>query len=82
MIYNFRSKDAESIWYGDASGPLPVTVQHLVRRKLRMLNSARGLDDLRAYEEIDGRHSLRIDNGARLVFRWQKRGAKDVELAP
>ena len=47
MILGFRSKEAEKIWHGEITKRLPPAIQIVARRKLRMLNSARRLDDLR-----------------------------------
>jgi plasmid maintenance system killer protein len=47
MILGFRSKEAEKIWHGEVTKRLPPAIQIVARRKLRMLNSARRLDDLR-----------------------------------
>ena len=47
MILGFRSNEAEKIWRGEVTRRLPPAIQIVARRKLRMLNSARRLDDLR-----------------------------------
>ena len=47
MILGFRSNEAEKIWHGEVTKRLPAAIQIVARRKLRMLNSARRLDDLR-----------------------------------
>ena len=47
MILGFRSKEAEKIWHGEVTKRLPPAIQVVARRKLRMLNNARRLDDLR-----------------------------------
>jgi proteic killer suppression protein len=47
MIRSFNGRDVESIWHGFASRRLPSDIQSVVRRKLRMLNAAAVLDDLR-----------------------------------
>ena len=47
MILSFRSKEAQKIWHGEPSRRLPMSIQEVARRKLRMLNNARRLDDLR-----------------------------------
>lgn len=40
MIRNFADKEAEKIWAGVISRRLPVAIQSVIRRKLRMLNNA------------------------------------------
>ena len=47
MIRNFADKEAEKIWGGTPSRRLPADIQSVTRRKLRMLNNAASLDDLR-----------------------------------
>ena len=47
MIRNFADKEAEKIWRGTPSRRLPADIQSAARRKLRMLNSAAVLEDLR-----------------------------------
>ena len=48
MIVSFRDAEAERIWNGVFSRRLPNQIQAVARRKLRMLNNARCLADLRA----------------------------------
>jgi proteic killer suppression protein len=47
MIIGFASKETEKIWKGNKSLKLPLEIQSIARRKLRMLNNARNLKDLR-----------------------------------
>ena len=58
-------------------------------RKLRMLNNAHGLSDLRSppgnrLEKLKGdraeQHSIRINDQWRICFRWQDGDAFDVEI--
>lgn len=89
MILSFRSKDAEAIWRGDLVRRLPVEMQLVARRKLRMLNNARRLEDLRIPPsnrlealrgDRKGQYSIRINNQWRLCFVWSDAGASDVEI--
>ena len=61
----------------------------MARRKLRMLNNAAALDDLRIppanrLEALKGKrkgeHSIRINDQWRVCFRWSGNGAHDVEI--
>ena len=61
----------------------------MARRKLRMLNNARTLNDLRVppanrLEALLGRrkgqHSIRINDQWRICFVWKDGGAHDVEI--
>ncbi|MBN1959928.1 MAG: type II toxin-antitoxin system RelE/ParE family toxin [Deltaproteobacteria bacterium] len=69
MIKSFRDKETEKIWGGDLSRRLPTDIQSVARRKLRMLNNAQGIADLRIppnnrlealVGDRKGQHSIRI----------------------
>ena len=69
MITGFAARETEKIWHGTVSRRLPISIQRIGRRKLRMLNNARDLDDLRVppgnrLERLKGnrkgQHSIRI----------------------
>lgn len=47
MIKSFRGKATRRIWQGEVSRKLPQAMQRVARRKLRMLNNAVDLADLR-----------------------------------
>jgi proteic killer suppression protein len=89
MILSFHSKEAEKIWRGEPSTRLPMSIQETARRKLRMLNNARRLDDLRVPPanrlealkgDRKGQYSIRINDQWRLSFGWTDGGATDVEI--
>ena len=89
MIKSFRDGDTEKIWRGEWSKRLPPDIQPVARRKLRMLNNARDLTDLRVppanrLERLKGRrrgqYSIRINNQWRVCFRWSRGDAYDVEI--
>jgi proteic killer suppression protein len=61
----------------------------VARRKIRQLEIASRLDDLRIPPgnrlealrgDRAGQHSIRINDQYRLCFRWSDGGAEDVEL--
>lgn len=90
MIKSFRGREAEKIWDGRVSTRLPQDIQRVARRKLRMLNGARSLEDLsippgNALEALKGDragvYSIRINDHWRLCFRWDGGDAHDVEIA-
>ena len=90
MITGFRDKETEKIWRGQVSRRLPRDIQQIARRKLRMLNSARSLDDLRIppanrLESLKGarkgQHSIRINDQWRVCFVWVDGNADRVEIA-
>ena len=89
MIKNFGSKEAEKIWEGRVSRKLPIDIQKTARRKLRMLNNAVVLEDLRippanCLEALKGKrkgqHSIRINDQWRICFRWHHGDALNVEI--
>lgn len=89
MILGFRSREAERIWRGDISRKLPRQIQETARRKLRYLNNARTLQDLRIPPanrlealkgDREGQYSLRINDQWRICFRWTAAGADDVDI--
>ena len=89
MIKGFRSKETEKIWRGEVSRRLPQNIQAMARRKLRMLNNARRLEDLRIppanrLEALKGdragQHSIRINDQWRICFVWIDGDATDVEI--
>jgi proteic killer suppression protein len=89
MIVSFGDKETEKIWHGIRVAKLPHTVQEIGRRKLRMLNSAANLSDLRIppnnrleklSEELDGYYSIRINDQWRIVFYWEAGQASEVQI--
>ena len=89
MIRGFRDRETESVWKGDVSRRLPQDIQPVARRKLRMLNNARTLNDLRVppanrlealHGKRKGQHSIRINDQWRICFVWKDGGAHDVEI--
>lgn len=89
MIRNFADKEAEKIWRGTPSRRLPADIQGTARRKLRMLNNAATLDDLRIppanrLEALKGNRkgqfSIRINDQWRICFRWVDGDASDVQI--
>ena len=47
MIASFGNEETEKIWLGNVSKKLPFEIQNVARRKLRMLNNAQDINDLR-----------------------------------
>ena len=89
MILGFRDKEADAIWRGETSRRLPAEIQQTARRKLRMLNNARSLGDLRVppanrLEALKrgrkGQHSIRINDQWRICFVWTDAGPVNVEI--
>jgi toxin HigB-1 len=89
MIKSFKSKEKEKIWSGEVSKILPPDIQHGTRRKLRMLNNAIDLNDLRVpvanrLEALKGnrkgQYSIRINYQWRICFRWSRGDCFDAEI--
>jgi proteic killer suppression protein len=89
MIRSFADPEAATIWIGRRSRKLPADMQPAALRKLRMLNQARALSDLRVppgnrLEALRGgragQHSIRINDRWRICFIWTEGGATDVEI--
>lgn len=89
MIKSFGDKESEKIWSGDRSKKLPNEIQDVARRKLRMLNNAQDINDLRIppankLEKLKGDlkeyHSIRINNQWRIIFKWTNNDAYDISI--
>jgi proteic killer suppression protein len=89
MIKSFASRETEKIWNGIISRKLPTDIQRVARRKLRMLNNAKTLDDLKAPPanrlealkgERKGQYSIRINDQWRVCFEWEQGDCYHVEI--
>ena len=89
MIQSFGSKETEKIWKGIRVKKLPLEIQSIGRRKLRMLNNSQDVSDLRIppsnrLEKLSGNlkeyYSIRINDQWRIMFKWQAGHAFEVEI--
>lgn len=89
MIKSFTCKETEKIWNGIQSRKLPSDIQNVARRKLRMINNAQNINDLRIPPanhleklsgNLDGFHSIRINKQWRIIFKWENDNALEVEI--
>ena len=89
MIKSFKSKETEKIFNRTYSKKLPISIQTVAFRKLRMLNRAVTLNDLRVppanhleklREDRLGQHSIRINKQWRICFVWEKGDVLNVEI--
>ncbi|MEN8121427.1 MAG: type II toxin-antitoxin system RelE/ParE family toxin [Bacteroidota bacterium] len=89
MIISFNDKEAEKIWNGIRSKKLPNEIQEIARRKLRMLNNAQNLNDLRIppsnrleklIGDLQDYYSIRINRQWRIIFKWQDDNAYEIEI--
>jgi len=89
MIRTFKCKETKKIWQGNVSLKLPRGIQEIARRKLRMLNNAQALNDLRIppnnkLESLKGNrsgsYSIRINKQWRICFKWADGIIDKVEI--
>jgi proteic killer suppression protein len=89
MIVSFGSKETESIWNGIRVKKISLDIQNTGRRKLRMLHNSLDLNDLRIppsnrLEKLSGNlkgfYSIRINKQWRIIFKWSKGNAGEVEI--
>jgi proteic killer suppression protein len=89
MILSFGSKETEKIWNGERVKNLPLDIQQIGRRKLRMLNNSQNLADLRIppsnrLEKLSGKmidfYSIRINDQWRIIFKWEDGNTTEVTI--
>jgi proteic killer suppression protein len=89
VIKTFKDREAEKISKREVSVRLPIDIQRVALRKLRMLDNAETLIDLRIppsnrLEKLkgsrEGQHSIRINDQWRICFVWQGNDAYEVEI--
>ena len=88
MIKTFKCADTQAISKGDRVKRF-ANIAAVARRKLRQLEIAGRLDDLRVppgnrLEALKGdragQHSIRVNDQFRVCFRWTDTGVEDVEI--
>jgi proteic killer suppression protein len=88
MIRSFRCPDTEALAAGSRVRRF-ANIEVVARRKLRQLEIALRLDDLRVppgnrLEALkgnrSGQYSIRINDQWRVCFRWAGSGFEDVEI--
>ena len=89
MIKSVRDRETAFVFARERSPRLPAEIQQLAYRKLRMLNNAQSLADLRLppgnrLERLSGnrahQHSIRINQRWRICFVWRGGDAHEVEI--
>lgn len=92
VIVSFADRATEALFHGERGGPskrIPHDIHAVAQRKLDMLNAAHTLTDLRVPPgnrletlrgDLAGRHSIRINDQWRLVFRWTVMGPSEVRI--
>jgi toxin HigB-1 len=90
MIRSFKGKFAEPMLLGRiVPKGFPANLAKVARRKLIMVDAAGLLEALswlpgnrpeRLKGDLAGKHSVRINDQWRIVFRWTDAGPEDVEI--
>jgi toxin HigB-1 len=89
LISSFADKETEKIWLGIKSKILPIEIQQIARRKLRMINNAENINDLKIppanrLKKLKGQlsnfYSIRINDQWRIIFTWESSSVEKVEI--
>lgn len=89
MIRSFADPETEKIWNGERSSERLSVIQDRALSKLKLLNRARTLDDLRnppsnrlhaLSDDRAGQHSISINMQWRICFVWKDGHAHNVEI--
>ena len=89
MIKSFKDAETEKVFARHLSRRLPKAIQQVALRKLRMINNAVSLNDLRIppanrleklLDDRAGQLSIRINDQWRICFEWQEGDAFNVEI--
>jgi proteic killer suppression protein len=89
MIESFRDKRTAAVFRDELPKGFPADLARVARRKLRLLDAAVRLDDLRTppgnrLEALSGdragQHSIRVNDQWRVCFVWSDGNARLVEI--
>ncbi len=89
MIASFKDADAQELYDTGTSRRIPSEIQRVALRKLKYMNNAEDLNDLRVLPanhlealsgDRKGQHSIRINDRYRLCFVWKNAQFHDVEI--
>jgi len=89
VIKTFKDDQTQKIYQRQPSRKLPHEIQQVALRKLRMINNAISINDLRVppakwLEKLSGdragQWSIRINDQWRICFEWQGSDAHNVEI--
>lgn len=90
MIESFVCEETQKIWNGNRCSKLPGNIQDKALRKLRQLDAAQTLEDLKnppgnrleaLKGDRKGKYSIRINQQWRICFVWNQGSANKVEIA-
>lgn len=89
MIATFKNKESEKLWLGESSCKYPPEIQQRALRKLRQLDAAMTMEDLKnppgnQLEQLEGNRkgfmSIRINKQWRLCFEFTNGKAFEVHI--
>jgi proteic killer suppression protein len=89
VIRDFACRETKKIFEGIRSSVFPPDIQKTARRKLKWIDAASSLGDLKApygnhlealKKERKGQHSIRINDKWRICFVWKEGDASKVEI--
>ncbi|MDY7031971.1 MAG: type II toxin-antitoxin system RelE/ParE family toxin [Thermodesulfobacteriota bacterium] len=89
MIKSFKCKETEKIFKRNSSKKFPQNIQRAALKKLRMINRANIINDLRVppsnhlellHGKRKGQYSIRINDQWRICFEWSNGEAQKVEI--
>lgn len=88
MIKSFRDRRTAALFEGKPGKGIPSDVARVARRKLRQIDAAEALAELKSppgnrlealKKDRIGQHSIRVNDQWRICFVWRG-GAEDVEF--
>ncbi len=89
MIQSFADEPTRKVWAREHVRQFGPELQRAAQKKLRLLNAAETINDLRIppgnrLEKLagdrDGQHSIRINDQYRICFVWTPAGSTDVQI--
>jgi len=89
VIKTFKDESTQKVYQRQVVRKLPLEIQQVALRKLRMINNAASLTDLRVspanrLEKLSGdrtgQWSIRINDQWRVCFEWRDKDAYQVEI--
>jgi proteic killer suppression protein len=88
VIKTFKCAETYKIWKGEVSKKIAQNIQNTVRRKLRMMNNAYNINDLRIppanhLEKLKGnrknQYSIKVNDQFRICFEFQDGNCFNIE---
>lgn len=88
MIVSFRDKDTARLNSGKRVREFQA-IERIILRKLRQLQIAQSIDDLRVppgnrlealHGNREGQYSIRVNDRYRICFIWSEAGPREVEI--